>query len=605
MAQERIAVPNIGDSKDVDVVEVLVKVGDRVEREQTLIVLESEKASMDVPAPRAGVVKELLIKTGDKASEGTPILVLESQGDSDQPQAKKSGEKKDASKSAKQGSSNDKKAEPAKSTKSTHSSQGDKPQERAAAPKQSRQSGEAKPAKARGDTGSAAAVQKGGSQEQINVPNIGDSKDVDVVEVLVKVGDRVEAEQTLIVLESEKASMDVPAPRAGVVKELLIKQGDKASEGTPILMLQGESEQAEAEADNQPEVDESEEAESTDERDDSQSSDHGESSDADEQDAETGQNRTVPPVSRQPVLSDAPAQPKASLPYASPAIRRFARELGVDLAHVKGTARKGRITKDDVQQYVKQTLRDPRSALAPTEGPDIDFSQFGPINVQALTKIQKLTGRNLHRSWTTIPHVTQFDEADITELEEFRKQIRSEQPGLKLTLVTFFMKALVHALKRMPRFNSSLDKSGENLVLKQYFHIGVAVDTPNGLVVPVIRDVDRKGLTDLAKELETISERARTRKLTPSDMQGASMSISSLGGIGGTAFTPIINPPEVAILGVSRARTAPVIKNGSFVPRLLCPLSLSYDHRVIDGADGARFTTLLGEFLSDIRQLLL
>jgi pyruvate dehydrogenase E2 component (dihydrolipoamide acetyltransferase) len=287
-------------------------------------------------------------------------------------------------------------------------------------------------------------------------------------------------------------------------------------------------------------------------------------------------------------------------------VRRLARELGVDLTRVRGTARKSRITKDDVQQYVKQTLREPRSAaLAPTEGPDIDFSQFGAITVQPLTKIQKLTGRNLHRSWVTIPHVTQFDEADITELEEFRKQIRSEQPGLKLTLVTFFMKALVHALRRMPRFNSSLDKTGENLVLKQYFHIGVAVDTPNGLVVPVIRDVDRKGLADLAKELETVSERARAKKLSPSDMQGASMSISSLGGIGGIAFTPIINPPEVAILGVSRARTAPVYKNGAFVPRLMCPLSLSYDHRVIDGADGARFTSLLGEMLGDIRQLLL
>jgi len=576
MAQERIAVPNIGDSKDVDVVEVLVKVGDRVEREQTLIVLESEKASMDVPAPQAGVVKELLIKVGDKASEGTPILVLETEGAG-------------------------KPAEPKKAQQPTAAE--DKKEKKAAA-------SEKKPAEAKKAAPPKAAKkqQSGGKgEERIAVPNIGDSKDVDVVEVLVKVGDKVEREQTLIVLESEKASMDVPAPRAGVVKELLIKQGDKASEGTPILVLsiEGDAETApepepEPDAEPDPEAD----PESSDESEET-SEPEAEEPAEEESKEPSAQGRTLPPVPKGPAPSEPAPAPK-NLPYASPAIRRFARELGVDLTHVRGSARKGRITKDDVQQYVKQTLREPRGgALAVPEGPDIDFSQFGAITVQPLTKIQKLTGRNLHRSWVTIPHVTQFDEADITELEEFRKQIRSEQPGLKLTLVTFFMKALVHALRRMPRFNSSLDKSGENLVLKQYFHIGVAVDTPNGLVVPVIRDVDRKGLADLAKELETLSERARMRKLSPSDMQGASMSISSLGGIGGTAFTPIINPPEVAILGVSRARTAPVYKNGAFVPRLMCPLSLSYDHRVIDGADGARFTSLLGEFLGDIRQLLL
>ncbi|MET0387370.1 MAG: 2-oxo acid dehydrogenase subunit E2, partial [Polyangiales bacterium] len=316
--------------------------------------------------------------------------------------------------------------------------------------------------------------------------------------------------------------------------------------------------------------------------------------------------RTVPPgkpVAPQPREADG-----ARLPYASPAVRRTARELGVDLTRVSGTARGGRITKEDVQSFVKQALRGGGAAggqLALSDAPEIDFSQFGPISTQPLTKVQRLTGRNLHRSWVTIPHVTQFDEADITELEAFRKQLRSEQPDLKLTVVTFFMKALVYALKRMPRFNSSLDKSGENLVLKQYFHIGVAVDTPNGLVVPVIRDVDRKSLSELAKELEKVSERARARRLSPGDMQGASITISSLGGIGGTAFTPIINPPEVAILGVSRARTAPVYQDGAFVPRLLCPLSLSYDHRVIDGADGARFTSILRTVLGDIRQLLL
>jgi pyruvate dehydrogenase E2 component (dihydrolipoamide acetyltransferase) len=567
MAQERIAVPNIGDSRDVDVVEVLVKVGDRVEREQTLIVLESEKASMDVPAPRAGVVKELLIKQGDKASEGTPILVIETEAES-----------KDTPKSAPE-------AKPAPEQKPPAAAAKAEPVKRAA------------PAQAAASKKTQPSASTAKSEERVAVPNIGDSRDVDVVEVLVKVGDRVEREQTLIVLESEKASMDVPSPRAGVVKELLIKQGDKASEGTPILVLEGEGEgeavpQASAEADS------AEESAAK----PAPAAEPGESTAS----PETGQQRTLPPVPKSPAQSEPAPSPAKALPYASPAIRRFARELGVDLTRVQGSARKGRITKDDLQQYVKQTLREPRGgALAAAEAPDIDFSQFGAISVQPLTKIQRLTGRNLHRSWVTIPHVTQFDEADITELEEFRKQIRAEQPGLKLTLVTFFMKALVHALRRLPRFNSSLDKTGENLVLKQYFHIGVAVDTPNGLVVPVIRDVDRKGLADLAKELESVSERARARRLSPGDMQGASMSISSLGGIGGTAFTPIINPPEVAILGVSRARTAPVFKNGSFVPRLMCPLSLSYDHRVIDGADGARFISLLGEMLGDIRQLLL
>jgi pyruvate dehydrogenase E2 component (dihydrolipoamide acetyltransferase) len=516
---------------------------------------------MDVPAPKAGVVKELLIKVGDKASEGTPILVLETEAGAESEAAPKGKKKPEPQ-------------QPSAAEKSA-----DKSAEREPAPEPKK----AAPPKA------AKPQASGKSEQRINVPNIGDSKDVDVVEVLVKVGDKIEREQTLIVLESEKASMDVPSPRAGVVKELLIKQGDKASEGTPILVLESAEDAASEPEPSAPEEEE-EASEAVSEPEPKEPSTEG---------------RTLPPVPKGATPSEPPPSSK-SLPYASPAIRRFARELGVDLSHVRGSARKGRITKEDVQQYVKQTLREPRSgALAAPEGPDIDFSQFGAISIQPLTKIQKLTGRNLHRSWVTIPHVTQFDEADITELEEFRKQIRSEQPGLKLTLVTFFMKALVHALRRMPRFNSSLDKTGENLVLKQYFHIGVAVDTPNGLVVPVIRDVDRKGLADLAKELETVSERARARKLSPSDLQGASMSISSLGGIGGTAFTPIINPPEVAILGVSRARTAPVYKNGSFVPRLMCPLSLSYDHRVIDGADGARFTSLLGELLGDIRQLLL
>ena len=472
------------------------------------------------------------------------------------------------------------------------------------------------------------------AQERIAVPNIGDSRDVDVVEVLVKPGDKVEQEQTLIVLESEKASMDVPSPRAGVVKEVSIKVGQKASEGTAILVLETDddasagAEPATKEPATKEPAQESQAAQADAQADAEEDAQADKAARAEpavqkapapaaapssaEERGPQRQTRTLPPTpelqrSAQPEPTEAPTH-AAQLPYASPAVRRFGRELGVDLTRVTGSARGGRITKEDVQRYVKQTLSAPSggvSALSIGEGPEIDFTQFGPITTQPLTKIQRLTGKNLHRSWVTIPHVTQFDEADITELEAFRKQIRSEQPELKLTLVTFFMKALVHALKRMPRFNASLDKSGENLVLKQYFHVGVAVDTPNGLVVPVIRDADRKGLAELAKELESVSERARARRLSPGDMQGASMTISSLGGIGGTAFTPIINPPEVAILGVSRARHAPVYRDGAFVPRLICPLSLSYDHRVIDGADGARFTSILRELLSDIRQLLL
>jgi pyruvate dehydrogenase E2 component (dihydrolipoamide acetyltransferase) len=468
------------------------------------------------------------------------------------------------------------------------------------------------------------------AQENIAVPNIGDSHDVDVVEVLVKPGAHVDKEQTLIVLESEKASMDVPSPRAGVVKEVKIKVGDKASEGTPILVLETEEAGAEA-SEDKPEV--KQEAKPADKTPDAEpkpesKSDQGAREEeraakpkADEREAKPSQpsaardirapselapRRTAPPARPIENIEPPPSNGK-DLPFAIHSIRRLGLELGVDLARVQGSARGGRITKDDVQGYVKGALRSPGAGagLSVPDAPDIDFSQFGEIASEPLTKIQRLTGRNTQRSWLTIPHVTQFDEADITELEEFRKQIKSQQPELKLTLLTFFIKALVPVLKAMPRFNASLDKSGENLVLKKYFHIGVAVDTPNGLVVPVIRDVDRKGLAQLATELGEVSERARARKLAPNDMQGASMTISSLGGIGGTKFTPIINPPEVAILGVSRASFAPVYQNGAFVPRLMVPLSLSYDHRVIDGADGARFTTRLRAVLSDIRQLLL
>jgi pyruvate dehydrogenase E2 component (dihydrolipoamide acetyltransferase) len=503
------------------------------------------------------------------------------------------------------------------------------------------------------------------AQQRINVPNIGDASDVEVVEILVKQGARVEREQPLIVLESEKASMDIPSPAAGVVREISLHVGDKVSAGSAILVLDVEEDEAgppaskaDAKAAEPAPKAASKAAEpapktgakaaqpapkaaskaaepappkaaakpressppeaAAPERSGSAPPPPGDPVEAatDEElsvptpppgEQSAGPRRTIPPG--RPVAQSEPPKAPRKLPYAGPAVRHMARELGVDLTHVDGSAPRGRIIKDDVQRYVKHAMSvaaAPSAAgFAVAEAPDIDFAQFGEISEQPLTKIQRVAGKNLHRSWVTIPHVTQFDEADITELEEFRKKIRGEHADVKLTLVTFFMKALVSALKAMPRFNSSLDKGGEKLIIKHYFHIGVAVDTPNGLMVPVIRDVDLKSLGQLAKELEEVSARARARKLGPSDLQGASITVSSLGGIGGTAFTPIINPPEVAVLGVSRARWRPVYQGGAFVPRLLCPLSLSYDHRVIDGADAARFTTRLGEILGDIRQMLL
>lgn len=446
------------------------------------------------------------------------------------------------------------------------------------------------------------------SQQNVQVPDIGDATEVDVVEVLVKPGMRVEREQSLVVLETDKASMEIPSPADGVVREVQISVGDIVSEGSAILVLDLDEESAPS-----PSASRAPAAPS--------SAPEPAPAPAPERVAEVpstpapvpaqtaAAHRTIPPVPA-PTASIAP-EPHSDTPvaHAGPAARRFARELGVDLAHVPGSGRKNRITHEDIQRYVKHAMA---VAVAPAstgfsvaDAPVIDFTKFGDVESIPLTKIQRVAGRNLHRSWVTIPHVTQFDVADITELESFRKKMRQDKPDVKLTLLSFFMKAVVIVLKEMPRFNSSLDASGEKLILKKYFHIGVAVDTPNGLVVPVIRDVDLKGLGDLAQELTEVSARARARKLAPKDMQGGSMTISSLGGIGGSAFTPIINPPEVAVLGVSRSEMRPVYRDGELVPRLMCPLSLSYDHRVIDGAAAARFTTRLSLVLGDIREMLL
>ncbi len=418
--------------------------------------------------------------------------------------------------------------------------------------------------------------------KQVLVPDIGDYKGVSVIEVMVKVGDTISAEDTLLTLETDKAAMDVPSPFGGIVKELHVEIGDKVSQGSLILVLEA-SETATPETTPATPV------------------------------AAANAAPVAAPVAAQaPVAMAVPAQPSSSggLAHASPAIRRFARELGVDISRVTGSGEKGRVTRDDVQNFVKAALAQPRSAvigngLQVQEMPVFDFAKYGAIETQSLSRIQKISGANLHRNWVTIPHVTQFDEADITDLEAFRKQLGAEyaKQDLKITPLAFMLKAVVAALQKFPKFNASLD--GENLILKQYFHIGVAVDTPDGLMVPVLRDVDKKGIVQLARELAEISARARDKKITANDMQGGCFTISSLGGIGGTAFTPIINAPEVAILGVSRSTLKPVYQDGAFVPRLMLPLSVSYDHRVIDGAAAARFTTYLAQVLSDIRRLAL
>ncbi|MEA3411782.1 MAG: dihydrolipoyllysine-residue acetyltransferase [Pseudomonadota bacterium] len=429
----------------------------------------------------------------------------------------------------------------------------------------------------------------------VKVPDIGDFSEVEVIEVLVGSGDQVREEDSLITVESDKASMEIPSSGTGTVEELRIAVGDKVSTGDVILTLAPGADSVEPaqEAVAEPDT---------------------------PQDTSTAREPTAEAAAAEPPKAgDTMAQGPRPSPtahidrerfrkaHASPAVRRFARELGVDLGNVSGGGPKGRILKTDVQEHVKHAMVSGGGGLSVDEVPEVDFSAFGEVETRPLTRINKLTGRNLHRNWVRVPHVTQFDQADITELESFRKSLNAEyrDKGVKVTILSFLIKSLVSALKEFPRFNSSLDVAQENLVLKHYYHIGVAVDTPRGLVVPIVRDADRKSLVEVAAELMELSARAREGKLSPGDMQGGCFSISSLGGLGGTAFTPIINAPEVAILGVSRASMQPVYQDGAFVPRLILPLSLSYDHRVVDGADGARFTTFLSSLLSDTRRMLL
>jgi len=463
--------------------------------------------------------------------------------------------------------------------------------------------------------------------QDIPVPDIGDFDSVEVIEILISPGDTIAAEDSLITLESDKASMEIPAPFGGTVKEVKINVGDNIAQGDIICTVEstdddGGSDRQQESADKSEDEQQAQDKDTVStkgegKREADKTDDGGEHPRAKGEGAPAGEEPTRPPSPpRSSPTEHIPAEEQRNA-HASPGVRRFARELGVELARVQGSGRKGRIRYDDVKAFVKESMQRPAEAAAGAGGgglgvppmPEIDFSEFGEIETQPLTKINKLTGQNLHRNWVTVPHVTQFDKADITDLEAFRKQLNEEQKkkddGVKFTMVTFLMKAAAAALQAYPRFNSSLDPAGENLIFKKYYHIGVAVDTPDGLVVPVIRDVDQKSLVDLAGELMSVSKAARDKKLSPKQMKGGCISISSLGGVGGTAFTPIVNSPEVAIVGASKASTEPVWNGQEFEPRLMLPLSLSYDHRVIDGADAARFTTYLSSLLADMRRMLL
>ncbi|MCY4743816.1 dihydrolipoyllysine-residue acetyltransferase [Pelomonas sp. UHG3] len=555
MALVEVQVPDIGDFDEVGVIEVLVKVGDTVKVEQSLITVESDKASMEIPSSQAGVVKEIKVAVGDKVKQGSVVVVVEAEG---------------AAAAA--------------------------PAPAAAAPAPA--PGAAAPAPV---AAPAAAPAAAGGSVTVVVPDIGDFDEVAVIEVLVKVGDTVKVEQSLITVESDKASMEIPSSTAGVVEELLVKLGDKVAKGTALARVKtvgGAAAPAPALAAAAP---------------------------AAAAPAPAAAAPVQAAVSAAPAVAlpaHQPTAPTGQLPHASPSIRKLARELGVPLAEVKGSGAKGRIVEADIQGFVKAVMAGAvqtaaQKAVAPAAAagggsglnvlawPKVDFDKFGPTERKELSRIKKISGANLHRNWVVIPHVTNHDDADITELEAFRVQLNkeNEKAGIKVTMLAFMIKAAVAALKKFPEFNSSLD--GDTLVLKNYFHIGFAADTPNGLVVPVIKDADKKGIFQISAEMSELAKKARDGKLGPADMSGGCFSISSLGGIGGKYFTPIINAPEVAIMGVCKSSIEPVWDGKAFQPRLILPLSLSWDHRVIDGAAAARFNVYFASLLADFRRIAL
>ncbi|WP_421292123.1 pyruvate dehydrogenase complex dihydrolipoyllysine-residue acetyltransferase [Aeromonas taiwanensis] len=627
---KQIMVPDIG-ADEVEVTEIMVAVGDKVELDQSLIAVEGDKASMEVPAPAAGIVKEILIKVGDKVATGSQIMVFEAEGAA-APAPVQAAPVAAAPAAAPAAAARQDVNVPdiggdevevteimvavgdmVEADQSIIAVEGDKASMEVPAPFAGRVVEIKVAAGAKVSTGSlvmvfevagaapaaaaapapaaapVAAAPVAAGAKDVNVPDIG-GDEVEVTEIMVAVGDKVEADQSLITVEGDKASMEVPAPFAGVVKEIKVKAGDKVSTGSLIMVFEVAGAAPAAVAAPAP---------------------------AAAPVAAAPAAAAPAPVAQAAAASDFVAND--AYVHASPAVRRLAREFGVNLAKVKASGRKGRIVKEDVQAYVKDAVKRAESAPAAGTGtgngmsvvawPKVDFSKFGPVEELELTRIQKISGPALHRNWAMIPHVTQFDEADTTDLEAFRKEqnILAEKQKLdvKITPLVFILKAAAKALEAHPRFCSALSEDGSKLIMKKYIHIGVAVDTPNGLVVPVVRDVNKKGIHELSRDLAEISKKARAGKLTAADMQGGCFTISSLGGIGGTSFTPIVNAPEVAILGVSKSEMKPKWNGKEFVPRLMLPLALSYDHRVIDGADGARFITTLSGVLSDIRRLVL
>ncbi|MGI4776650.1 MAG: dihydrolipoyllysine-residue acetyltransferase [Janthinobacterium lividum] len=569
MAAVEVKVPDIGDFDEVAVIEVLVKVGDTVKAEQSLITVESDKASMEIPSSTAGVVKEIKVEVGGKVKEGSVVLIVEAEGSTAAAPAPAA-------------------AAPAPAAAPVPAAA---PAPAAAAP--------VAPAAASGPV-------------EVKVPDIGDFKDVAVIELLVKPGDTIKADQSLITVESDKASMEIPSSAGGVLKELKVKVGDVVNIGDLIALLEGAAggpaaptPQAAAPAAPPASIAPA-------------------SAPAATSQASAGGSATALAPAPAPAAHDPGKTPATGLPHASPSARKFARELGVPLDEVKGSGPKGRITQEDIQNFTKAVMSGQSStkaaaasakpaasgggdgaALGLIPWPKVDFAKFGAVERKDLSRIKKISGANLHRNWVMIPHVTNNDEADITELEAFRISTNkeNEKSGVKVTMLAFVIKAMVSALKKFPEFNSSLD--GDTLVYKQYFNIGFAADTPNGLVVPVLKDADKKGLLQISVEMGELAKKARDGKLGAADMQGGSISISSLGGIGGTHFTPIINAPEVAIMGLSKGAMKPVWDGKQFVPRLMLPLSLSFDHRVIDGALAARFNAYLGQVLADFRRVLL
>jgi pyruvate dehydrogenase E2 component (dihydrolipoamide acetyltransferase) len=561
MASIDVKVPDIGDFAEVAVIEVMVKVGDAVKAEQSLVTVESDKASMEIPSSHAGVVKALKVAVGDKVAMGSVIVELEA----------------------------------AASVRA-------EPVEAPAPPAPVR----AEPVEAPASPSTSTGRAEGGSVTVV-VPDIGDFDEVAVIELFVKPGDTVRVEQSLITVESDKASMEIPSSHAGTVAEVLVKVGDKVAKGRPIVVMQSASVGAQADTVRAEPV----------EAPASPSTSSGRTEVASPS-TSSGRTEVHAVPAHQPTTA-----PSSALPHASPSIRRLARELGVPLTEVKGSGPKGRITQADVQGFVKavmagdaqttaQKAKAPAAAPAAAGGafpgllpwPNVDFAKFGTVERKELSRIKKISGANLHRNWVVIPHVTNHDDADITDLEAFRVQLNkeNEKSGVKVTMLAFLIKACVAALKKFPEFNASLD--GDTLVLKKYFHVGFAADTPSGLVVPVIKDADQKGILQISSEMSALAAKARDGKLSPADMSGGCISISSLGGIGGRYFTPIINAPEVAILGVCRSTTEPRWDGKAFQPRLILPLSLSWDHRVIDGAAAARFNAYLGAILADFRRVL-